>query len=121
MVFKKSLFGILLFFSCFVYSQNFEIDTRKVDSILTIKNKMMKDHKIKSFYTIQLFSGKKENAIEVREKYYEKEYPYNVTIEFETPNYKVWVGKFRTKLEADKTYDQLKEDYPYALIFMPGR
>lgn len=115
------LIFIVLLFSISVSAQNGTVNIKKVDSLLLLKKEMLKDHKIKSFYTIQLFSGTKENAIKKRDDYYNKGYPYDVTIEYETPNYKVWVGRFRTKLEADKTFDRIKKDYPNALIFMPGR
>jgi len=114
------IIAILLFVSS-AYAQNGTVNLKKIDTLLLVKKEMLKDHKIKSFYTIQLFSGKKENAIKKRDEFYSKGYPYDVTIEYETPNYKVWVGRFRTKLEADKTFDRIKKDYPNALIFMPGR
>ena len=105
----------------FSSAQNGTINTKTVDSLLSLKKDMIKDHKIKSFYTIQLFSGNRENAVKQRDNFYRKGYTQKVTVEYETPNYKVWVGKFRTKLEADKIFDQIKKDYPNALIFMPGR
>ncbi len=115
-------FAVIFFFACFhLNAQDYSLDTQRIDSILSLKKEMMKNHKIKSFYTIQLFSGSKEGAIKTREDYYKKEYSNEITIEYETPNYKVWVGKFRTKLEADKVFNAIKKDYPYALVFMPGR
>jgi len=120
---KKHYHSILfiLAFGVSVCAQNGTADIKTIDSLLLVKKEMLKDHKIKSFYTIQLFSGNKTNAIKTRDEYYSKGYPYDVTVEYETPNYKVWVGRFRTKLEADKTFDRIKKDYPNALIFMPGR
>ena len=120
---KKCNYFIFIAF-IFVFSanaQNGTVNMKKVDTLLLVKKEMLKDHKIKSFYTIQLFSGTKENAIKQRDEFYSKGYPYDITIEYETPNYKVWVGRFRTKLEADKTFYRIKKDYPNALIFMPGR
>ena len=111
----------ILVFGFSVYAQNGTANMKKIDSLILVKKEMLKDHKIKSFYTIQLFSGNKENAIKKSDEYYSKGYPYEVTVEYETPNYKVWVGRFRTELEADKTFDRIKKDYPNALIFMPGR
>lgn len=118
----SKLIFVILFFVCFqMNAQDYNLDIQRLDSILSLKKEMMKNHKIKSFYTIQLFSGSKDGAIKVRENYYKQEYTHEITVEYETPNYKVWVGKFRTKLEADKVFNTLKKDYPYALIFRPGR
>ena len=117
-----------IYFSCIVlasifnsFSQNKELDTKVLDTLITFKKEMINNHDIKSFYTIQLFSGNIKSAEDVKELYESKSYSYEATIEYETPNYKVWVGNFRTKLHADKAYIELKKDYPNALVFRPGR
>jgi hypothetical protein len=112
---------ILLFSTTFIFSQNRAVNTKKIDSLLRLKKEMINDYDIKSFYTIQLYSGREDTAVKVKSDYDEKAMKYKAIIEYETPNYKVWVGRFRTKLEADKAYSQLKYDYPSALIFRPGR
>ena len=40
-------------------------------------------------------------------------------IVFETPNYKVWVGDFRNRLEAERAFVKLKKDFKSAIIFKP--
>jgi septal ring-binding cell division protein DamX len=104
-----------------IKAQNTTVNTQTLDSLLWLKKKMVKDHELKSFYTIQIFSGTRENAEQTKREYDSKGYGYQATIEYETPNYKVWVGEFRTKLYADKAFAELKKDYPNALIFRPGR
>jgi hypothetical protein len=104
-----------------VYSQNGAVNTEKIDSLLELKKEMINDYDIKSFYTIQLFSGRKNAAEEVKSTYDNEDFQYKAIIEYETPNYKVWVGRFRTKLEADKAFLQLQAVFPSALIFRPGR
>ncbi len=118
----KTIFFILFIcLSLAVKAQNTTVNTQTLDSLLLLKKKMIKDHEIKSFYTIQLFSGERKNAEQSKREYDSKGYEYQATIEYETPNYKVWVGQFRTKLYADKAFAELKKDYPNALIFRPGR
>lgn len=118
---KKCSFILLFFVSGFIFCQNRAVNTQKIDSLLLLKKEMINNYDIKSFYTIQLFSGKKNSAEEVKSNFDDKQYQYKAIIEYETPNYKVWVGRFRTKLEADKAYSLLQSDYPSALIFRPGR
>lgn len=101
--------------------QNKAVNTKKIDTLLMLKKQMINNHKLKSFYTIQLFSGEKENAEKTKIDYDQKAYDYKAIIVYETPNYKVWIGQFRTKLHADKAFSELKKDYPSALIFRPGR
>jgi hypothetical protein len=118
----KYCFYFLVFFAINVaFGQNNSVDTKKLDELVRLKNEMINDYEIKSFYTIQLYSGKKNNAEEVKSNYDDKAFKYKAIIEYDTPNYKVWVGRFRTKLEADKAFSQIKEYYPSGLIFRPGR
>lgn len=112
------LFFILIYTA---YSQNKPVNTKKIDSLLTLKKEMINDYEIKSFYTIQLFSGQRQAAVEIKNEYDNNAYDYKSIIEYETPNYKVWVGRFRTKLHADKVFAEIREDYPSAFIFRPGR
>ncbi|MBS3738022.1 SPOR domain-containing protein [Mesohalobacter halotolerans] len=116
---------ILFFILCISWSltakaQNTSVNIQKLDSLLLLKKNMIKNHDIKSFYTIQLFSGNRKNAENAKTEYDSKDYKYPVTIEYETPNYKVWIGQFRTKLYADKAFNEIKKDYPNALILRPG-
>lgn len=120
---QKVIFFIALALASIFYAnaQNKSFMIRQIDSLVAIKKDMVNDHDIKSFYTIQLFSGSIKSAEDTKKSYEEKEYPYKATIKYESPNYKVWVGMFRTKLKADKAYAELKIDYPNALVFRPGR
>ena len=114
---------IVLYFVSFGFAQgqNKAINTNKLDELLSLKKQMINNHEIKSFYTIQLFSGQRQNAIKAKNEYDNMGLDYRAIIEYETPNYKVWVGRFRTKLYADKALAELKQDYPNALILRPGR
>jgi hypothetical protein len=40
---------------------------------------------------------------------------------YETPNYKIWVGNFRTRLEADRALVKVKSKFPTAFIFKPKK
>ena len=46
---------------------------------------------------------------------------YDGTIVFSTPNYKVIVGNFKTRIEAEYNYDLIKKKNPTALIIKPNR
>lgn len=77
------------------------------------------DPDIKGF-RIEIFfeSGNqsKNKAIEAKSKFVNKfsEIPSYLT--FQPPNYKVRVGDFRTKMEADKFLKEIEYDYPSAFI-----
>ncbi len=121
MIIKINYFILFFWISFYCSSQNHEANAQKIDSLLSLRKEMINNNDIKSFYTIQLFSGKIKNAEDIKNDYDTKGHAYKATIKYESPNYKVWVGMFRTKLYADKAYEDLKPDYPNALVLMPGR
>jgi len=121
MISKVSILFVFFSFSIICSSQSVEINKKKIDSLVTLKKQMINNNELKSFYTIQLFSGNRNNAENVKKDYDTKNLEFKATIKYETPNYKVWVGMFRTKLYADKAYEKIKLSYPSALILRPGR
>ena len=71
-------------------------------------------------YRIQIFfdSGA-QSKIRAQEAYdqFIAKYPNTpVYLSFQTPNYKVRVGDFRTRLDALKTLNKIEIDYPNAFI-----
>ena len=89
--------------------------------LLQLKTEMVKDSRIAERYRIQIFSGEFEKAATVK-KDFEELYPeLTVTREYETPNYKIWVGNFRNSLEADRALLLIKKDFPAAFRFRPEK
>lgn len=72
-------------------------------------------------YKIQLYYGNLNKAHEILRKF-DTNYPeLSSKILFETPNYKVWVGNFRTRLEADKALMNIRKKFSSAFIFKPKK
>jgi len=68
-------------------------------------------------YTVQVYTGSsREKANEAKNKVYNLLPEANPTISFETPNYKVKVGEFTDRLEAQPVYSALKPGFPTVLI-----
>ena len=40
---------------------------------------------------------------------------------FETPNYKIWIGNFKTRLEADRALLLIKKKFYSAFVFKPKK
>ncbi|MDT0650469.1 SPOR domain-containing protein [Autumnicola edwardsiae] len=123
---RKNLIFIS-FLTAFSYAnlsaQNAEItinQDQKIPMLLDLKTEMSEDNKIGDRYKIQLFYGDNNEASEVF-KEYENKYSYPAMIDYETPNYKVYVGNFRNRLEADRALLQIKENFPGAFIPKPKR
>lgn len=72
-------------------------------------------------YKIQLFYGSLDKAHSKLNKFNSHYSELNGKILFETPNYKVWIGNFRTRLEADRALIKIRKEFPSAFIFKPKK
>lgn len=68
-------------------------------------------------YTVQVYTGNsREKANEAKNMVYSILPEASPTITFDPPNYKVKVGEFTDRLEAQPTYTALKGNFPVVLI-----
>ncbi|OUS01316.1 hypothetical protein A9Q86_05895 [Flavobacteriales bacterium 33_180_T64] len=80
-----------------------------------------KDVKTTDLYKIQLDFGSRSEAIALREKFKNKFSQWPSELVYETPNYKVWVGNFSTRLEADIALLKIKKQFSKAMVFEPKK
>ena len=66
-------------------------------------------------YKIQLFYGSEQGAKKVRENFKSVFPDIRSELEFDTPDWKVWVGSYKTRLEADRALAEIKEGFPSAI------
>ena len=123
-MYNKTLNIFFIFIYVITYSQtdiyNLK-NSKKFDSILNIKKKIDKEEFKKSFFSIQVFSGNFKDADSIT-NYVTKKYLSDSTyFYFETPNYKVRIGKFKSKIRAQKRLKIIKEEFKSAFIFQPDK
>tara|TARA_B110000858_G_C17408307_1_gene295565 strand:- start:136 stop:498 length:363 start_codon:yes stop_codon:yes gene_type:complete len=112
-------FIISALFSAPILAQDGVIRINKsaeIERILALKKDLNKE---KPFIKIQIYSG---NRLEAKNALtsFESDFPEQfVEMKYETPNYKVWVGKFRTRIEADRELVKVKTLFPDAFLFTP--
>ena len=82
---------------------------------------MEKRNKLSDGYTIQLYYGEKNKANSVLKKYRNFYGSWPASIEYETPNYKVWAGNFNSRFKADRALLEIKRHFPAAFILKPER
>ncbi|MGI0105523.1 SPOR domain-containing protein [Salinimicrobium sp. WS361] len=92
-----------------------------IPALLEKKTEMVQDGIIGERYRIQLFSGDNNQASKVIKEYRSLFPEWSSTIVFETPNYKVWIGNFRSSMEADRALLQIKKSFPAAFRFRPEK
>lgn len=93
----------------------------KITQLLDIKKSLEKDNKLTDGFTIQLTSGNLSKANSVLSNYRNKYGSWPANIEYETPNYKVWVGNFNSRIEADRALLDIHRNFPTAFVFKPGK
>lgn len=113
--------GLIFPFHLSAQSQGVKLGSgSELAQLLTLKNKMTKKNAFGDRYKIQLgsFSSMK-SAEEVKEQFEAQFDGFPAELKYESPNYKVWVGNFTTRLSADRVYLKLKEEFKSAFVFKP--
>ena len=120
----KILFLSCLFFCSITFSQSDKYNLKndsKFDSILKIKKRVDKKIFDENYFSIQVFSGG-FNLGDSISKYINKKYlGDSIYFYFETPNYKVRIGKYKSKLEAEKKLKEIKKEFKSAFVFKPTK
>jgi hypothetical protein len=119
------LAAIFTFFtSDFCLSQNtkFNINsTISIDQLINEKRKVNPSISLNERYKIQIFSGENEKAKKIIIQFKQEFKNIDATIIFKTPNYKVWAGSFKTRMEAERNLIEIKKKYKNVLLIKPGK
>lgn len=90
--------------------------TYRLDNILDSLEQRAADRTVQG-YTIQVYSGSsREAANEAKGTVYKLFPEARPETTYIQPNYKVKVGKFASRMEAQKFYAKLKNDFPGAMV-----
>lgn len=88
----------------------------KITRLLELKKQLEKENKLSDGYTIQLYYGELRVADATLKKYRNSYGAWPASIEYETPNYKVWAGNFSSRLEADRALLDVQRTFSSAFI-----
>ncbi|MFT5216111.1 MAG: hypothetical protein ACI83H_001230 [Glaciecola sp.] len=91
---------------------------KQIDALLTIKKSV---NASEANYKIQIYSGNRPGADKAQSEFRSAFREWSSTMEFETPNYKIWIGNFNTRLEADRALVKVKLKFAYAFYFKPKK
>ncbi len=115
---------LLLFLSQKLAAQDAKINVSqdpKFEQLLNEKRKINSSITINDRYKIQIFNGDSENSKKTLMDFKKANKDMDATIVFSTPMYKVWVGNFKTRIEAEKNLNDLKKKYPNAFLIKPNK
>jgi hypothetical protein len=93
----------------------------KFEQLLNDKRKINTSISTNDTYRIQIFSGKSDEAKKTLTDFKREYNTIDGTIIFNTPNYKVIVGNFKTKIEAERNLAEIKKRYKSVFLIKPGR
>jgi len=93
----------------------------KFKQLLSEKRKINLSIALNERYKIQIFSGENEKAKKIVVLFKKEFKDIDATIIFNTPNYKVWVGSFKTIMEAERNLAEIKKKYKNVLLIKPNK
>ena len=93
----------------------------KITPLLMLKKDLEKENKLSDGFTIQLYYGELDKANQTLRKYKGGYTNWPASIEYETPNYKVWAGNFSSRIEAERALIEIQKSFSSAFILKPER
>ncbi|MCL6460585.1 MAG: SPOR domain-containing protein [Flavobacterium micromati] len=124
-IYTTFLYTLTLCFSSLTTSAQNQNTTVKQDSkfeqLLNEKRKVSILSDVKDKYQIQIFSGDSERAKNTLTKFRQEYTLLDGTIVFFTPNYKVWVGNFTTRIEAERNLIEIRKTYSNVNLIRPSK
>ena len=118
---KTTLFLMLTAFTSIILAQEAKVTVNQPNAINTLLE-FKKDIKTVDTFKIQIYSGNSSFVAEKIKSEFRQSYSeWPTEMVFQTPNYKIWVGNFRDRLEADRALLRVKKNYMNAFIFQPKK
>lgn len=91
----------------------------KFEKLLNEKRKLFAAGVINNTFKIQIFNGSTDEARKTLNNF-RREFPNTeATVVFNTPNYKVVAGNFKTRIAAEHDLLEVKKIYKNALLIRP--
>ena len=87
-----------------------------IAKLMAIKIELDSKNYASNFYTIQLYYGDNKRAQELHDDFKNKFPDWEIDLSFETPNYKVQVGRYKNYYNGLKKLMEVKQLYPAAFL-----
>lgn len=113
--------AFFLFYSTEILAQKGVVtinQDKDIDVLLHLKKEI---NRTGSNYKIQIYNGNRSGAEKTRLEFRNSFSNWSTYIKYETPNYKIWIGNFKTRLEADRALLKIKRKFNNAFIFKPKK
>lgn len=87
-----------------------------IKKLMTLKKEVDSEAYASQYFTIQLYYGKYEIAKRIITAFKENYPEWDADLSFETPNYKVQVGRFKQYYNALNKLNKIKKVYPGSFL-----
>ncbi len=119
----KTLSFLLVFLFSVFYANaqkgdiHIEQDKKIVDLLAIYKS----SNPSNNYYRIQVGFGSHAKAQKIKSNV-EQDFPNMYSkIDFDSPTYRVRLGRFKTKLEAERKFMEVRKKYPNAMLLKPKK
>ncbi|WP_026977183.1 SPOR domain-containing protein [Flavobacterium tegetincola] len=92
----------------------------KFEQLLNEKRKINLSMATNEGYKIQIYNGDSENSKRELGRFKNDFNNLDATIIFSTPYYKVWVGNFKSKIDAQRHLIEIQKKYSNSIIIKPN-
>ena len=118
----KLIVLIFLTTNCFSQSGKTSItQDQRFEQLLNEKRKLNSSISLSERFKIQIFTGDNETSKIALQDFRKKNKDIEATMVFKTPIYKVWIGNFKTRIEAEKMLKDFEKKYPNAFLINPNK
>ena len=121
---KKSFFSIfftLIFFNVSSQNLNKKInDDPKFIKLIELSKNANNEYFKSNYFSIQVYSGTYNEADSIMNFVKKKYFNDSIYFFFETPNYKVQLGKYKSKIEAQRSLREVSKVFKSAFILKPN-
>ena len=90
-------------------------ESKDIDAVLKQKIEYNKNNPEGKGFKIQLYNGEETKAYQIKNKY-QIEFKDKADLSYESPEWKVRVGNFLTRLEADRALLEIKKKFRGAIV-----
>jgi len=105
----------------FAQEKTSSIETSEVvEMLIEQKKKVNKKVFNAQYYAIQLYYGNNTAAERILTAFREVYPDWEAELSFETPNYKVRVGRFKDLNIANQKLEEIRKEYPSAFLLEPN-
>ncbi len=119
---KKIIYlSLVLLTSLCTYGQEGQLSIEQDEKIEELLDLYKSALSTTEYYQIQVGFGSHAQAESIKSDV-EQDFPNLVSkIDFDSPTYRVRVGRFKTKIEAERKFNEVRSKYPNAMLLKPKK